>query len=255
MDTHTNDQLLMCEKQDLVKYITELKKQFEVVEQSPESSAYAELEIEKLKKGKERFRHLHSQVSCENEELNKDNEMLLKGLWIGPDNRKTTVGRWRAEYEEKIEKLKAKIAEIPDLLEKERYEERECNERDYKDLNEEENEKLLKKIEELQEQLNEESAQRLKNKECWMSVQGKYKEQLLVESFWRCYMEWVDPKCQYPSPDKEHVDTWCGEDDKLKEYLYDQFGIEEEEECGKCGQLSSDEKGQGCKECCPSDDE
>ena len=37
-------------------------------------------------------------------------------------------------------------------------------------------EKLKKKVLDLQEQLNEESEQRLKNKECWESVQKKYQE-------------------------------------------------------------------------------
>jgi hypothetical protein len=37
-------------------------------------------------------------------------------------------------------------------------------------------EKLRKKVLDLQDQLNEESEQRLKNKECWESVQKKYQE-------------------------------------------------------------------------------
>ena len=41
----------------------------------------------------------------------------------------------------------------------------------YKEIQE-----LKKRNEELQEQLNEESQQRLKNKECWMSVKDKYWE-------------------------------------------------------------------------------
>ena len=41
----------------------------------------------------------------------------------------------------------------------------------YKEIQE-----LKKRNEELQEQLNEESQQRLKNKECWMTVKDKYWE-------------------------------------------------------------------------------
>jgi hypothetical protein len=33
MNTHTNEQLLMCEKEDLVKYITELKEQVEEIDE------------------------------------------------------------------------------------------------------------------------------------------------------------------------------------------------------------------------------
>ena len=44
------------------------------------------------------------------------------------------------------------------------------------ELNKDED-KMYKQIQELQEQLNEESQQRLKNKECWMTVKDKYWEQ------------------------------------------------------------------------------
>ena len=43
------------------------------------------------------------------------------------------------------------------------------------ELNKDED-KMYKQIQELQEQLNEESQQRLKNKECWMTVKDKYWE-------------------------------------------------------------------------------
>jgi vacuolar-type H+-ATPase subunit H len=41
---------------------------------------------------------------------------------------------------------------------------------------------------------------------------------------------------------------------KLKKEI-EELKNDNDEECGKCGQLFSDETGQGCKECCPSDDE
>lgn len=51
--------------------------------------------------------------------------------------------------------------------------------------------------------------------------------------YWRCYGSYVDPSCDC-MPDKEHIDKWCKhgdhEDWKLKEYLYDQFCIDEDEE-------------------------
>jgi len=40
----------------------------------------------------------------------------------------------------------------------------------------EEGDELCEKLNEKQEELNEESQQKLKNKECWMSVQSKYKK-------------------------------------------------------------------------------
>ena len=50
------------------------------------------------------------------------------------------------------EKLKAKVAEIPDLLEEERYKERACNERDWEDKDEEERLDREGEIEKLKEE-------------------------------------------------------------------------------------------------------
>ena len=51
--------------------------------------------------------------------------------------------------------------------------------------------------------------------------------------YWRCFVSYVDPKCDL-MPDKEHIDDWCkcGDhvDEKLKEYLYDKFHIDEDED-------------------------
>ena len=51
-----------------------------------------------------------------------------------------------------IKRLRAKVAEIPDLLEAEKYKERACNERDWEDLEEEKICDLERNVEELEEE-------------------------------------------------------------------------------------------------------
>ena len=67
----------------------ELKNKFEVIEQSTESCAYMEMEIKKL---------------------NEDISLMKKGVWIGVDSRKTTLGK----LDEEIDGLKKENDKLKD---------------------------------------------------------------------------------------------------------------------------------------------
>jgi DNA repair exonuclease SbcCD ATPase subunit len=238
MDTHTNDQLLMCEKQDLVKYITELKKE------------------------KERFRHLHSQVSCENEELNKQLEEGIKEANYECERRDKIISNHIREHEFQMEcrkkenkafeelQEKLSIAKLAIIHENKRAERNACASLKMKlkcgELLIEATEEIrkgLKKIEELNEKITGLTMEK-DEEEKWMKAFEKLKE------------ERDDLKIKVQNVYDELEDSLDGgENLDWKDIAQCIDYVPKDQECGKCGQLSSDEKGQGCKECCPSDDE
>tara|TARA_R110000787_G_scaffold50528_1_gene120319 strand:+ start:56 stop:1003 length:948 start_codon:yes stop_codon:yes gene_type:complete len=50
-----------------------------------------------------------------------------------------------------------------------------------------------------------------------------------LKMYWRCFMDFADPRGSLEYPDKEFIDGWT-DDEELKETLYEDFNIEEEEE-------------------------
>ena len=51
--------------------------------------------------------------------------------------------------------------------------------------------------------------------------------------YYNCLVRFYDPKCNGDSPDKEHIDEYCeelGYDDQIKERLYKDFYIDEDDE-------------------------
>lgn len=116
-------------------------------------------EIEKLEKPGY-FDSTPDEVVDYIKKLKKDcNEAYRKGLYSNNEtvvryinNKKTltcdlqTTKKENEKLKRQMDKLKAEIAKIPDLLEAERYEERECNERDWEDKEEEEIDELKEEI-------------------------------------------------------------------------------------------------------------
>ena len=50
-----------------------------------------------------------------------------------------------------------------------------------------------------------------------------------LKMFWRCYMDYADPCERLDCPDKKFIDEWT-DDEELRETLYEDFNIDEEEE-------------------------
>ena len=50
-----------------------------------------------------------------------------------------------------------------------------------------------------------------------------------LKMYWRCFMDFADPRGSLEYPDKEFIDGWT-DDEELKETLYEDFNIEEEED-------------------------
>ena len=156
--------------------------------------------------------------------------------------------RERADFNEKeINKLKEQQAPAPELWIRGTIE---SNSKLYK-----ENKELKEEIEQLKEEnddlmvcdwgLDDEEV------ENWIKDSGKVlvdedeyeklkeeNEKLKIDDsmntqYWRCYLSYADPK-GYATPEKEHIDNWCKNgdtvDEKLKEYLYDGFCIDEDED-------------------------
>ena len=49
----------------------------------------------------------------------------------------------------------------------------------------------------------------------------------------QCLVQWLDPRCNAESPDKEHIDQFCkeaGYDNEIKQTLYEDFHIDEDDE-------------------------
>ena len=177
MNTHTTEQLLMCEKSDLVKYIEELKEANDT-----------------FTLGAKRTIQSNCKLYKENQELKEENQKL-------------------DEKQEKNEKLNERLERLR-ITKNNRMDELAkivCPDSKYQDH---------KRIREGCLKLKEEN-QKLKI------------DHSMNTQYWNCYLSYADPK-GYGMPEKEHIDNWCKsgdvEDWKLKEYLYDQFDIDEDDE-------------------------
>ena len=74
----------------------------------------------------------------------------------------------------------------------------------------------------------------LEAKDCEFNQVKKENEKLKqekehIKKYWRCFMDYTDRYGQLGYPDKEFVDGWT-DDNELRESLYEDFNIEEEEE-------------------------
>jgi len=164
MNTHTTEQLLMCEKSDLVKYIEELK------EANDTFTLGAKRTI---------------QSNCK---LYKENQELKEQV--------SSLQMFRERSQEKSNVITKLNKEIKSLKSFRNH---------YKNSYEDE-----------------------KRKNDGLKIDHSMNTQ-----YWNCYLSYADPKADM-LPEKEHIDNWCkiGDvvDEKLKEYLYDQFCIDEDEE-------------------------
>lgn len=306
MNTHTTEQLLMCEKADLVKYIEELKYDKWYVcetlatavasrlsswmpDELMEGVDFAEdVDMSKVD-GDALVKMIDGYTKCciknETEELKKwslskdmiestsaetieEFEKDVRDNWKELEELQNSIESISNEYmsgEETIDDIRdyieQKTDEIVELKEENENLENMLGEsyskHDVYDLKEElkisaeqarvYGDKLLEKedeIKKLKEELEwkkidiQKEVQRVKKQVDELENLKKDNEKLKIDhsmntQYWRCYLSYTDPRCDM-YPEKEHIDDWCKNgdvvDEKLKEYLYHSFCIEEEED-------------------------
>ena len=50
-----------------------------------------------------------------------------------------------------------------------------------------------------------------------------------LKMYWRCFLDYTDPRGRLECPDKEFIDGWT-DDEEVRQSLYEDFDIEEDEE-------------------------
>lgn len=199
MNTHTTEQLLMCEKSDLVKYIEELrgdeeklKKQLETMSECNDAGMLCDTNGDCIHNLKEQLKEQKELTESFCKRSQKKSNVITKTLDAIVETcriRKGTTAMSMIQSIHAHDELYKIVSYNLTALQKE-------------------NEKL--KID--------------------YSMNTQY---------WNCYLSYADPKADM-LPEKEHIDDWCDgrelgysgdvEDWRLKEYLYDQFCIDEDEE-------------------------
>lgn len=235
LDSYTTEQLGMCEKSDLVNYIlslkdnilerqdclTDLEEEVERLQSWEENNLIHKDSVKPIKpvtRSDTRIKQLEEQVEKLTWEISVYDHSIVKGLknhikklkkWsLSEDMIETTSAETIEEFESdvrdnwrELEQLKEQQAPAPELWIRGTIES---------------NSKLYKENKELKEENEKLKIDYSMNKQ-----------------YWNCYLSYADPK-GYGIPEKEHIDNWCKNgdtvDEKLKEYLYDGFCIDEDED-------------------------
>tara|TARA_R100000808_G_C2148645_1_gene156814 strand:+ start:220 stop:1197 length:978 start_codon:yes stop_codon:yes gene_type:complete len=209
MNSYTTEQLLMCEKGDLVKYIEELKARQSIM------NAMSESHIQDMNEIHDEYKIIIVKLKAEKEMLQDMCRSYKKEMDLEHIRYMEEQGK-RGDLQVKIDELKEeneKLKKQNEVLKK--------VVQGAKTSQEQEFQKILERTKNHIENLKEEN-EKLKI------------DHSMNTQYWRCYGSYVDPNCDC-MPDKEHIDNWCKNgdvvDEKLKEYLYDSFSryFEEEE--------------------------
>ena len=143
----------------------------------------------------------------------KDNDVLIESIEKLTEEMSDKLLE-SIKQKKEIEALKEKIAEIPDLLEAERYEERACNERDWADKEEEEVDEVI-------------------DLKCEI---GALKKKIIRKGRYHgCLDDFVDPRCKMERPDRAFIIEWTNDNYSgmdgnsrgvLRDELLEDFGID-----------------------------
>jgi len=250
LDSYTTEQLGMCEKSDLVDYILSLK---DNILERQDCLTDLEEEVERLQAWEEnnlihkdsvkpvkpvtrsdtRIKQLEEEVDKLQLQSRLYDECVVKGM-------KNHIKKLNDEcggLKERLIDMSFKVDELESQIELTD----ECVidglKQGHKDLQEEIDRLQEEKDKAWQEGYDEGELEHSVDKEYLDEKDDEIKklkqDHSMNTQYWNCYIRYADPKADR-LPEKDFIDEWCESgdvvDEKLKEYLYDSFCIDEDEE-------------------------